>query len=51
MTKKPNLGPNFGPKIFLRVLPLLDVIHSCKPSLHAISRKTNKPNLRKWQKT
>ena len=32
------------------VLPLLDVIYCCKLSLHVISRKTNEPNLRKWQK-
>ena len=38
------------PKIFSWTSPLLDVRHSCKLSLYAISRKTNKPNLRKWQK-
>ena len=36
---------------FLLVLPLVDVIHCCKLSLYAISRKTKEPNLRKWQKT
>ena len=56
--QKRSFGPNFGPfhpilvpKNFLRVLPLLDVIHCCKLSLYEISRKTNEPNLRKWQKT
>ena len=44
-------GPNLVPKIFLRVLLLLDVINCCKLSLYAISRKTNDPNLKKWQKT
>ena len=47
--KKPNFGPDFGPfspkfgsqKNFLWVLPLVDVIHCCKLSLCAISRKTN----------
>ena len=33
------------------VLPLLYARHCCKLSLHAIARKTNEPNLRKWQKT
>ena len=56
MAKKPSFrsdfGPNLGPNIFfVWVLTLLDIIHCCKLSLHAISRKTNKPNLRKWQKT
>ena len=32
-------------------LPPLDVMLCCKLSLYAILRKTNKPNLRKWQKT
>ena len=57
--KKPSFGPDLGlfwPKIgsqnfFLWVLPLLDIIHCCKLSFYAISRKTNEPNLRKWQKT
>ena len=35
---------------FLWALPLIDVIHCCKLSLHAISRKTNEPNFKKWQK-
>ena len=35
------LRPKFGPqKLFLWALPLLDVIHCCKLSLYAISRKT-----------
>ena len=42
-----NLVPKFS---CVWVLPLLDVIYCCKLSLHAISRKTNEPNLRKWQK-
>ena len=37
-------------KILSWVLPLLDVRNCCKLSLYAISRKTNEPNLRKWQK-
>ena len=32
------------------VISLLDVRHCCKLSLYAISRKTDNPNLRKWQK-
>ena len=39
------------PIFFPGVLPLLDVTHCCKLSLYVISRKTNKSNLRKWQKT
>ena len=57
MKKNPNFGPDFssfgpnlGPKIFLWVLPLLDVRHYCKLSLHAISRKSNDQNSRKWGK-
>ena len=38
-------------KFFLRVLPLLDVKHCCKLSMYAISRKTNKSNLKIWQQT
>ena len=57
--KKPSFGPGFGPfgpnlvpKIFfLRILPLLDVRNCYKLSLYAILRKTNEPNMRKWQKT
>ena len=54
--KKPRvLGPIlaqiWSPKSFLWVVPLLDNIHCCKLPLYAISRKTNKPNLKKWQKT
>ena len=41
----------FGPlKFFWWVVPLLGLIHCCKLSLYAISRKTNESNLRKWQK-
>ena len=43
--------PNLSPKPFFIDLPLLEVRHYCKLSLYAISRKTNEPNLRKWQKT
>ena len=55
--QKPNFGPDFGPfwpksdskKIFVWVLTILDATHCI--SLYAISRKTTKANLRKWQKT
>ena len=44
--------PKFGPKnIFSWVLLLLYGRHCCKLSLYAISRETDEPNLRKWQKT
>ena len=36
----------YGPQSFLSISPLLDVIHCCKLSLYAISRKTNDPNLK-----
>ena len=57
--KKTIFGTNFhlfwtkfGPKDFLPwVLQLLDIRNCCKLSLHVISRKTNEPNSRKWQKT
>ena len=53
--KKPTFGPDFDPnlvpKILLWALSLVDVIHCCKLSFHVISKKTNEPNLRKWQKT
>ena len=52
------LGPILAPlaqiyaqKHFLSILSLLDVRNQYKLSLYAISRKTNGPNLRKWQKT
>ena len=51
--KETKFGHDFGPfwhKFFSRILPLLDVIHWCKLSLYAISRKTNESNLKKWQK-
>ena len=56
--KKPSFGLDFGPfrqnlgpkKIYLLILHILDVWNCCKLSLYSISRKTNKPNLRKWQK-
>ena len=44
------LGPNWVPNFFLWVLPLLVFRYCFKLSLHSISRKTNKPNLGKWQK-
>ena len=44
-------GSNLGPKIFSWILTLRHVRHCCKLSLYPISRKTNEPNLRKWQKT
>ena len=45
------LSLKFGPqKFFSWVLPLPDVRHCYKLSLYAISRKANKPNLKKWQK-
>ena len=58
MAKKTNFVPDFGLSLskfgpqnfFSWVLPLLDVIHCCKLSLYAISKKTNEPNMRKWQK-
>ena len=37
------------PKFFSSVLSLLDLIHCCKLSLYAISRKTSEPHLRKCQ--
>ena len=53
MTKNLNLDlilTRFAQKFFAGVLPLLDITHCCKLSLYAISRKTNKSNLRKWKK-
>ena len=57
MTKKSNFRPDFdlfgsnsGLQFFLWVLSLLNVRNSCKLSLYVISRKTNEPNLEKWQK-
>ena len=52
-----HFGPYLGPHFlffFCFILPLLHVIlviHSCMLSLYVISRKTNEPNFRKWQKT
>ena len=56
--KKPIFWPDFGlfwhnfcpQKFFSWVLPLTDVLNCGKLSLYATSRKTNEPNLRKWQK-
>ena len=47
----PIFAQTWSQKCFSWVLPLLDVIHCCKLSLYATSRKTNTPNLRKWEKT
>ena len=49
--KNPNFGPSLGPPIFLWVLPLQVVRQCSRLSSYAISRKTNEPNLKKWQKT
>ena len=55
MAKKLILGlimaQIWSPKFLSWILPLLDVLHCYKLSLYAISRKTNEPNLTKWQKT
>ena len=37
--------------LFSWISPLLIVRQSCKLSFYALSRKTNEPNLKKWQKT
>ena len=37
-------GPNFDPKFFERVAPLLDVRHYPKVSFYAISRKKYDPS-------
>ena len=42
--------PIWPTKFFLQVLPQLVVRHCTKPLSYAIKRKTNKLNLRKWQK-
>ena len=50
---EPNIslfGANVGPKIFLWALILLVVRHCFKLSFYAISRKTNEPILKKWEK-
>ena len=51
--KKKKIGSDFdslGPKSISWVLPFLDVRHCYKLLLYGISRKTNSPNSRKWQK-
>ena len=57
--QKPSFRTNFDPNFpcpppnfffFFGVLPLQNVMHCCKLSLYAISRKTNEANLRKWPK-
>ena len=45
--KNPNLGP---PTFFSWVLPLVVGRQCPKLSSYAISRKTNEPNLKRWQK-
>ena len=46
-----SLWHKFESQNFLSwILPLLDVRNCSKLSLYDISRKTNEPNLRKWQK-
>ena len=53
-----SFRPNFDPfwptfcasNFFSWLLPLLDFINCCNLSLYAISRKTNQPILRRWQK-
>ena len=53
---RPNFspfGPNVGPKMFFQgfyLYQMLDPIASYH-CMHALSRKTIAPNLRKWQKT
>ena len=50
--KNPNFRPNLGPpNFFLMVLALLVVQKCSKLSSYAIFRKTNRPNLKKWQKS
>ena len=56
--EKSNFGPdfglfghNFGPQIFLQVLPLLVVRHCSKLSSLCNLKKTIEPNLRKRKKT
>ena len=50
--KNPNFGATLGPpKFFLWVLPVLVVMQYSKLSSYAISKKTNKANLKKLQKT
>ena len=50
MAKSLISNPIWGPQNFFMVLPLLVIRQGPKLSSYAISRKTNKPNLRKWQK-
>ena len=50
MAKNPILALIWASKFFLWVLSLLDVKHCRKLLLYTIPRKTNEPNLRKWQK-
>ena len=45
-----NLTQIWAPNFSSWILPLLVVRHCYKISLYVIARKTNEPNLRKWQK-
>ena len=46
------LTQTWAPKFFSWILPHLDIRNCCKLSLYTIFfKKTNEPNLRKWQKT
>ena len=53
--KKPSFGPDFGPfgpqNFFSGILSLLDIRHCCELLLNVITRKSNEPNLSKWQET
>ena len=49
--KNPNFGSNFGPsKFFSWVLSQLIDRQCSKLSSYAISKKTDTPDLKKWQK-
>ena len=49
--KNPDFGSNFGPsKFFSWVLSQLIDRQCSKLSPYAISKKTDKPSLKKWQK-
>ena len=49
--KNPNSGPNLGHPRFFSLFFSWVVIRQCsKLSYYAISRNTNEPNLKKWQK-
>ena len=46
---RPLWSKLWDPNFFSWILSLLDVRYCCKLSVHAIWRKINEPNLRKWQ--